>query len=160
MNKRIPCASEAYALPTEPRVLWREGCWRARGYKKSHTRNNKDTSRILDDRPSTPSALQLPGASGRASDDVSWTKSTFCERSSRAAPGIEPGTFRTLSENHTTRPSSQKSITPAAFSRATSPAQHLVHCNSYSKTKTTARGFKPLRAEPNGLRVHLLNQRV
>jgi hypothetical protein len=41
------------------------------GYKKSHTRNDKDTSRILDDRSSPPSALQLPGASGRASDDVS-----------------------------------------------------------------------------------------
>ena len=48
-------------------------------------------------------------------------------------------------------------ITPAAFSRAMSPAQPLVHCNSYSKTKTTARGFKPLRANPSGWRVHLLN---
>ena len=26
------------------------------------------------------------------------------------------------------------------------------------KTKTTARGFEPLRAEPNGFRVHLLNR--
>ena len=31
---------------------------------------------------------------------------TFCGRSSRAAPGIEPGTYRALSENHTTKPSS------------------------------------------------------
>ena len=32
---------------------------------------------------------------------------TFCGRSSSDAPGIEPGTYRALSENHTTQPSSQ-----------------------------------------------------
>lgn len=29
---------------------------------------------------------------------------------------------------------------------------------SYRKTEATARGFEPLRAEPNGFRVHLLNR--
>ena len=83
---------------------------------------------------------------------------TFCGRSSRAAPGIAPWTYRVLSENHTTKPSSQMSITStAAFSRATSPAQPFVPCNTYSRKRTTARGFEPLRAEPNGFRVHLLN---
>ena len=69
------------------------------------------------DRSSPPNAVQLPGASGRASDDVSLTTSMFCERSSRAAPGVEHGTSRALRENHTTRASSQMSITPQELRR-------------------------------------------
>jgi hypothetical protein len=52
------------------------------------------------------------------------------ERSPSADSGNEPRTCRTLRENHTTRPSSQMSITStAAFSRATSPVQPFVACN-------------------------------
>ena len=82
---------------------------------------------------------------------------TFCGRSSRAAPGIEPGTCPALSENHTTKPSSQMSITStAAFSRGTSPTQPFVPSNTYKRKRTTARGFEHLQEEPNGFRFHLL----
>ena len=45
--------------------------------------NNNDTSLILDDRSSPPIALELPWASGRASDDVSLAKPTFGGRRQR-----------------------------------------------------------------------------
>jgi hypothetical protein len=76
-------------------------------------------------------------------------KSTFRERSLRAAPGTEPGIYRALRENHTTKPSSQMSITAtAALSRATLPAQTFVPCNTYSRTRTTARGSNPCGQSP------------
>jgi hypothetical protein len=60
-------------------------------------------------------------------------------------------------ENHTTGPGSRMTITLAAFPKATSPAEFLAPCNTANGTRTTARGFEPLRAEPNEFRVHLLN---
>ena len=47
---------------------------RAWAQEKSHKKHKKATSRILDDRSYPQGALQLPGASGRASDEISQKK--------------------------------------------------------------------------------------
>ena len=67
-----------------------------------------------------PMAFSLPVPMAGRTSMFPRARSTFRERSSRAAPEIEPGTYRARRENNTTRPSSQMTNTSMpAFSRAT-----------------------------------------
>ncbi len=78
------------------------------------------------------------------------------EQRGRAVLGIEPRTSRTRSENHATRPNSHVLVTLPY------PHRHRYHVRQLpsrgGQTRSTPRGFEPLRAEPNGFRVHLLSR--
>jgi hypothetical protein len=60
-------------------------------------------------------------------------------------------------ENHTTGPGSRMTIKSAAFPKATSPAKYFGSLQYCQWNNNDSEGMKPLRAEPNGFRVHLLN---
>ena len=73
---------------------------------------------------SSPRPRQIVhGANNALNTPVRYTRSSklLDSMSNRAVPGIEPGTSRTLSENHTTRLNSRRTALVTSHSKCTSP---------------------------------------